>query len=136
MFCHTCGYPLTVNANFWSGCGCRKITYNLFESSESEEDLIKKYFKYGYNYQTLCLSLERFHGIEISLRTLKRRLAQYVIKKASADISDETMCSIIEWGVKGPSSLKGHRKIRNKLRVTYGITVPRDFFYVLYFNLA
>ena len=34
--------------------------------------------------------LERFHGNEISLRTLKRRLTEYVLKKASTDISDKT----------------------------------------------
>ena len=101
-------------------------SYDLFESSDSEEELIRKYFKYGYNDQTICLFLEKFHRIEISLRTLKRRLAQYALKKASTDISDETLCSIIEWEVKGPSSLKGYRNIWNKLRVTYGITVPRD----------
>ena len=88
------------NANFCSGCGWRQRTFDLFESSDSQEDLIRKYFKYGYNYQTMCLFLEKFHGIEISLRTLKRRLAQYVLKKASINISDETICSIIEREVK------------------------------------
>ena len=33
---------------------------------------------------------KKFHGIEISSKTLKRRLAQYVLKKASTDRSDET----------------------------------------------
>ena len=106
MFCNTCGYHLTTNANFCSSYGCRQRTYDLFKSSDSEEDLIRKYFKYGYNYKTICLFLEKFHGIEISLRTLKRRLAQYKLKKASTDISDETICSIIEREVKGPSSFK------------------------------
>ena len=123
---HSGGCQLIINANFCSGCGCRQRNYDLFESSDSEEDLIRKYFKYGYNYQTVCLFLEKFHGIEISLRTLKRRLAQYVLKKASNDISDETLPSIIEREVKGPSSLKGYRNIWNKLRMTYCITVPRD----------
>ena len=83
--------------------------HDLFKSSDSEEDLIGKYFKYGYNYQTICLFLEKFHGTETSLRTLKRRLVQYVLKKASTDISDETLCSIIEREVKGPSSLKSYQ---------------------------
>ena len=124
MFCHTCGCQFIINANFCSGCGCRQRNYDLFESSDSEEDLIRKHFKYGYNYQVICLFLEKFHGTEISLRTLKRHL--YMLKKTRTDISDETLCSIIEWEVKGPSSLKGYRNIWNKLRVTYGITVPRD----------
>ena len=72
--------------------------------------------------------MEKVHGIEINLRTFKRRLAQNVIKKASTNISDETICSITEWEVKGPSSLKGYGNIWNKLRVIYGITVLRDFF--------
>ena len=119
MFYHNCGCQLIISTNFCSGCGYRQKNYDLFESRDSEEDLIR-------NYQTICLFLEKFHGIEISLRTLIRRLAQYVLKKASTDISDETWCSIIEREVKGPSSLKGYRNIWNKLRVTYGITVSRD----------
>ena len=75
-----------------------------------------------------------FHGIEISLRTLKRSLAQYVLKKASTDIADEAFCSIIEQEVKGPSSLKGYRNIWNKLCVTYAIMVPRE--YLTYFNFT
>ena len=70
--------------------GCRQRNCDLFKSSDSEEDLTRKYFKYGYNYQTIYLFLERFHGSEISLRTLKRRLTEYVFKKASTDISDKT----------------------------------------------
>ena len=70
--------------------------------------------------------MENFHGTQINLRTLKRRLAQYVLKKASNDISNKTLCSIIVGKVKGPSSLKSYRNIWNKLRVTYGTTVPRE----------
>ena len=83
MFYHNCGCQLIISTNFCSACGYRQKNYDLFESRDSEEDLIR-------NYQTICLFLEKFHGIEISLRTLIRRLAQYVLKKASTDISDET----------------------------------------------
>ena len=126
MFCHTCGCQLVINANFCGGCGCRQRNYDLFKSSDNKEDLITKHFKYGYNCQAISLFLEKFHGTEISLRTFKRRLVQYVLKKTSADISGETLCSIIEREVRRPSSLKGYRNIWNKLRVTYCITVPRD----------
>ena len=108
MFCHICGCQLIINVNFCSGCGSRQRNYDLFKSSDSKEDLMIKYFKYGYNDQTISLFLEKFHGTEISLSTLKRRFVQYVLKKASTDISDETLCSIIEREVKGPSSLKGY----------------------------
>ena len=106
MFSHTCGCHLSINANFCSGCGFRQRNYDLFESRDSEENLIREYFKYGCNYQTICLFLERFHGIEIILRTLKRRLAQSMLKKASTGMPDEKFCSIIEGEVKVLSSLK------------------------------
>ena len=70
--------------------------------------------------------MENLHGTQINLRTLKRRLVQYVLKKASNDISDKTLCSIIVWEVKGPLSLKSYRNIWNKRCMTYDITVPRD----------
>ena len=65
MFCHTCGYQLNNNANLFSSCGCRQRNYDLFESSDSKEGIIGKYFKHGYNYQKICLFLEKFHGIKL-----------------------------------------------------------------------
>ena len=55
-----------------------------------------------------------------------RRLADHRLNKIGSDISDASLQVIIEREVNGPSSLKGYRKIWNKLRVTYGIKVPRD----------
>ena len=57
---------------------------DLFESRD--EKLIRKYFKYRCDYKKIYL-------------------AQFVLRKASADISDEMLCSMIEREVKGPSSL-------------------------------
>ena len=113
-----CGCQLIINANVCGGYICRQRNYDLLESSESEEHLIRKYFKYGYNYERICLFLEKFCVTEISLTTLKRRLHSV--------ISDEKLYSIIKREHKVPLSLKGYQNIWNKLRVAYGITVPRD----------
>ena len=86
MFCHTCGCHLLINANFRSGYGWRQKKKDLFESSDTHEKLIRKYFKYRYDYKKIYL-------------------AQFVLRKVSADISDEMLCSLIEWEVKGTSSL-------------------------------
>ena len=69
---------------------------------------------------------EKFHGITISLRTLKRRLADHRLNKIGNNISDASFQVIIEREVNGPSSLKGYRNIWNKFRVIYGIKVLRD----------
>ena len=70
--------------------------------------------------------LEKFHAITISLRSLKKQLADHRLNKIGSDISDASLQVIIEREVTGPSSLKGYRNIWNKLRVTCGIKVSRD----------
>ena len=40
MLCHTCGYQLTSSVHFCSDCDCRKRSYDLFELSDREENLI------------------------------------------------------------------------------------------------
>ena len=76
--------------------------------------------------QAIFVFLEKFHGIRISLPTLKRRLADHRLNKMGSDISDASLQVIIESEVNGPSSLKGYINIWNKLRLTYGIKVPRE----------
>ena len=68
----------------------------------------------------------KFHGITISLRALKRRLADHRLNKFGSAISDTSLQVIIEREVSGPSSLKGYRNIWNMLCVAYGIKVSRD----------
>ena len=55
--------------------------------------------------------LERFHGITISLRTLKRRLGDSRLNKIGSDKSDASLQVIIEREVSDSSSLKGYQNI-------------------------
>ena len=125
MYCHLCGSNQATDTNFCGVCGPRK-RHSDVQSETNQEELIKSHFLYGFGYQTICMFLEKFHGITISLRTLKRRLAGHRLNKIGSDISDASLQVIIEREVNGPSSLKGYRNIWNKFRVTYGIKVPRD----------
>ena len=125
MYCHSCGSHQATDTNFCGVCGTRK-RHSDVQSETNQEELIKSYFLYGFDYQTICMFLEKFHGITISLRTLKWRLAGHRLNKIGSDISDASLQVIIEREVNGPSSLKGYRNIWNKLCVTYYIKVPRD----------
>ena len=125
MYCHSCGSHQASDTSFSGVCGTRK-RHSDIQSETNQEELIKSYFLYGFYYQTICMFLKKFHGITISLRTLKKRLADHRLNKIGSDISDASLQVIIEREVNGPSSLKGYRNIWNKLRVTYGIKVPRD----------
>ena len=125
MYCHSCGCHQATDTNFCGISGTRK-RHSDVQSETNQEELIKSYFLNGFNYQTICIFLEKFHSITNSLRTLKRRLAGHRLNKIGSDISDASLQVITEREVNGPSSLKGYRNIWNKLRVTYGIKVPRD----------
>ena len=125
MYYHSCGSHQATDTNFCDTCGTRK-RHSDVHSETNQEELIKSYFSHGFNYQTLCTFLEKFHGVTISLRTLKRRLADYRLNKIGSDISDASLQVIIEREVNGTSSLQGYRNIWNKLCVKYGIKVPRD----------
>ena len=70
--------------------------------------------------------LEKFYGITISLRTLKRHLADYRLNKIGSDISDASLQVIIEREVSGLSSLKRYQNTWNKLCMTCGIKGSRD----------
>ena len=125
MYCHLCGSHQATDTNFCRVWGTRK-RHSDVQSETNQEELIKSYFLYGFDYQTICMFLEKFHGITISLRTLKRRLAGHRLNKIGSNILDASLKVIIKREVNGPSSLKGYRNIWNNLRVTYGIKVSRD----------
>ena len=111
-----------------------KFVTSIFEAFGVQEKYIQmsiqRQIKKNSQKITFCKDLitrySWYHGITFSLRTLKRLLADHRLNKIGSDISDASLQVIIEREVNGPSSLKGYRNIWNKLRVTYGIKVPRD----------
>ena len=125
MYYHSCGSHQATDTTFCGVCGTRK-RHSEVQSETNQEELIKSYSLYGFDYQAICMFLEKFQGITISLRTLKRRLADHRLNKIGSDITDASLQVIIERQVNGPFSMKGYRNIWNKLRVTCGIKVPRD----------
>ena len=74
--------------------------------------------------QKFCFqSKHRVSNLKIVLLITSKK---FRLNKIGSDISAASLQVIIEREVNGPSSLKGYRNIWNKLRVTYGIKVPRD----------
>ena len=125
MYCHSCGSHQATGTSFCGICDTRK-RHSDVQLETNQKELIKSYFLYGLDYQTICMFLEKFHGFTISLQTLKIRLADHRLNKIGSDISDASLQVIIERELNSPPSLKEYRNIWNKLRVIYGIKVPRD----------
>ena len=107
MYCHSCGSQQATDINFCGVCVARKRHSDIY-SETNQEELIRSYFLYGFDYQTICMFLEKFHGITISLRTLKRRLADHRLNKIGSNISDASLQVIIGREFNGSSSLKGY----------------------------
>lgn len=52
--------------------------------SRNEREAIESYFHRGHTYVVILLFLNLYHGIKMSLRTLKRRVAQYGLSRRRA----------------------------------------------------
>ena len=84
LSCDFCKETVFLNDNFCSICGKRL---------NKEELLLKYYFRQGYEYpdeyEVILFFLSKFHGIEMSLRTLKSRYRSLGLRRRGADF-DET----------------------------------------------
>ena len=90
-----------------------------------EREVIEHYFHLGYKYDLITQLLKNRHGIEISIRTLKRRLNSYQLfrRKENENFDEEHVRNIISQEIQGAGSLAGYRKI---LRLKHHIHVPRQ----------
>ena len=71
--------------------------------------------------------LRLYHGINMSIRTLKRRLKSYGFhRKGFSNASNTELRNFIEAEIQGPASMRGYRGLWHSLRTNYGIIVPRD----------
>ena len=129
MFCFRCGELLQSEHLFCQKCGTKKRPAD-FEELTSEKEIITEYFNRGFEYRSILLFLQRFHGFTMSVSTLKRRLRRYGLKKRSVTFSEHQiaqMRQIIQNEIRdSPSSLLGYRGMWSKLKTTYKIVVPRD----------
>ena len=124
MYCFKCGSLLRDGAFFCGNCGTlrKNITH---DPNGSLNSLVKYYFHKEMAYQTVVDVLDACHDIQISLRTLKRKLKTIQLTK-SPNITDEAVDQIIKRELRGPSAGHGHRLIWYKLKTTYGIQVRRS----------
>ena len=93
-----------------------------------ERDIIQRYFHLGYKYELITQLLKNQHNIEMSVRTLKRRLHDYQLfrRKENENFDEEHVRNIISQEMQGTGSLAGYRKIWHILRLKHHIHVPRQ----------
>ncbi|CAB4014554.1 Hypothetical predicted protein [Paramuricea clavata] len=81
-------------------------------NSGSEREIIEYYFHKGFEYKNIVLFLQRYHGIRLSERTLKRRLKDFGLKRrklVDENVEGRARDIIKEELSAGPDSLNGYR---------------------------
>lgn len=129
MYCCNCGHLLRSDDIFCGQCGAKKKedshTKAVAENG-SERDIVEHYFHKGYQYESILMFLAKYHQIEWSLSTLKRRLREYGMQRKGADLCEDNVREVIQGEVKGPGTLMGYRSMWNRLKIKHNLTVPRD----------
>ena len=75
-----------------------------------EEDIVRHYFFKGFTYEEIRMFLQKNHGLEISITTLKRRIKAYGLRRREPDYDVNEIRAAIEDIVDGYGlQLKGLR---------------------------
>ena len=131
MFCSTCGQQLQQSFVFCPKCWL-ELAANDHDAQgscfvESQKNIIETYFLAGFECDTIVSFLEEFHGIHISLSTLKRRLRDYRLKRrSSVDLNQNDVRKIIRDELDGSSCMSGYRAMWHTLRLKHGLCIPRS----------
>ena len=89
------------------------------------EELIQRYFEKGFNYQKILSFLSRYHGIEMSLRTLNTKLRAVGLRRKNIDYNIDQVRHRIQQELDGPGCSGGYRAVWHTLKIE-GIQVPRE----------
>ena len=115
---------------FCSFCGIGDVQESICDKCVVEKDIdevITHYFHRGYPYDVIVGLLEKREGLQMCVRTLKRRLRSLGLKrKDNAKVMDDSeIRTVIREEMRGPGSLSGYRSIWHALRLRHHIHVPR-----------
>jgi len=113
--CEFCKGTVFLSDNYCSFCG---------KPIDKEELVLKYYFRQGYEYDVIILFLSKFHGIEMSLRTLKNRYKSLGLRRRGVDFDETEIRTRIQQELDGPGCLSGYRSVWHTLR-REGYAIPR-----------
>ena len=88
--------------------------------------LLEEYFHRGYPYQVIVDLLEKLHGVQMHVRTLKRRLKALGLRRKETDYDEDLLRDLIKQEMQGAGSLAGYRYVWHSLRLRYHMNVPRS----------
>ena len=108
---------------------------------DNEQKVIESYFNHGYKYDHIVSLLKSEHGIEMPVRTLKRRLKSYNLSRRvdleeDGNFNQEYIRNLIWREMQGAAGcLAGYRKMWHVLRLRHHMHVPRKLVATILKNL-
>ena len=84
-----------LEAKYCQKCGDR-LQQNVSEREASVDELIERYFHRGYPYQAIVGLLEKQDGVQMHVRTLKRKLEDLDLKRKAANHDEDILWELIK----------------------------------------
>ena len=111
--CVQCGEALQDIFNFCPECG-RSVAQ---EGEKTEREIIEMYFYCGFSYSCILQLMSKYHNINMSLSTLKRRLQSFNLARGRDAIDVDMIREAIRKEMDGPGCLFGYRSMWHFLRM-------------------
>ena len=99
---------------------------NGLPNTIQRNDIINHYFSLGLAYSEILAFLLCFHGIEISLRQLKRVLRRQGLRRRKDHSGIREILNAIETELEGSVDSIGYRQMHQRLRIDYGLVVQKE----------
>jgi len=90
------------------------------------DQLVEQYFNLGLNYSEILAFLCVIHGIQLSLRQLKRLLFKKRLTRRKHHSEPDEVVNAVEKELSGSGKLLGYRLMHQRLRLDYGLVVSRE----------
>lgn len=91
------------------------------------EEAIKAYFALRLPHNTILRFLQEYHGVQLSLRTLRRRLCEYGLRRHYySSCSDDSLVQTVREELSSAGGSIGYRQMWHNLRVKHHIYTSRE----------
>ena len=91
-----------------------------------EREIIQNYFYSGYSYEIITELLKQLHNINMSVRTLKRRLKDYGLRRNQNEVNEDELRNITREEINTAGRTQGYRAVWHTLRLERHLCVPRQ----------
>ena len=103
-----------------------KLKRHLQDAQGDRDTIIESYLSLGFQYSEILAFPGALHGINLSLRQLKRVLHSRGFQRRRVRSSLQDILDVIDQELSKSGSSFGERQMQQLLRVQYGLNVNRE----------